>query len=103
VSNRKKAPARRWKQKRQAAVVARPVFALPGAGFVTLTTVLQFLNVSRKTLRAMIARGYFPAPDMLIGGRWPRWSVQTLQRFESKPPKTMPPLEVRASLSEARR
>jgi len=65
---------------------------LPGAGFVTLATVLEFLNVSRPTLRRMIKQGYFPPPDMLLGGRWPRWSVQTLRRYENKPPKTTPPL-----------
>jgi len=74
---------------------------LPKDGFVTVATVMQFLNVSRKTLTGMIARGYFPPPDMLIGGRWPRWSVHTLHRFANKPPKTMPPLRTKTPRSKA--
>jgi len=76
---------------------------LPPAGFVTLTTVLEFLGgVSRPTLRRLIRQGFFPPADMLIGGRWPRWRVQTLHRFAEKPPKTTPPL-TQAETTRARK
>ena len=53
---------------------------------LTVDQVCAYLSMDDSTLRRHRRLGLFPAPDVILSGRFPRWSKATLAAHLANPP-----------------
>ena len=53
---------------------------------LTVDEVCAYLSIDERTLRRHRRLGLFPAPDLVISGRFPRWKKPTVAAYLANPP-----------------
>ena len=53
---------------------------------LTVDQVCTYLSMDDRTLRRHRRNGLFPAPDVVLSGRFPRWFKSTLATYLADPP-----------------